>query len=142
VVGIRKILLFDIDGTLLRPESSLTKLHHATFIYVFKNVWNTDIALPELISYGGYTDTQIITEVLINRGFKESEISARMSDTLKAMVEYYRSNLDATDKSGCLIDGVADVLNQLNRSGAYIMGIVSGNIREIARMNLSEIMIQ
>ena len=119
----KPLLLFDVDGTLVdwHPENR----HHQAFAFGLSKVYKID---KKIDIYPGMTDRGIITENLQKVGMAPAEISAGMEDCIRAMAEFY---LEEPDKNVALLPGVEDLLQELEKR-EYLMGLVTGNVKEIA----------
>ena len=81
-----KLVLFDIDGTLMDwpPE------HKNAYVAAIKEVFSVD---AELKARMGMTDQQIITETCLSTGINEKEIELKMSEIMKTMCEYFKKEM-------------------------------------------------
>ena len=73
-----KLILFDIDGTLLVIDT----LADMAFRAMTKEVYGVECSFKE-ISYAGMTDPRILEEVLKLRGIDDETIAAAMMKRLK-----------------------------------------------------------
>ena len=75
-----KILLWDIDGTLMRStvQGGYKKYFSATMLKVFGSAGMLDDIVPS-----GMTDTQIMFEALKNEDFRSEQIFERTDEILK-----------------------------------------------------------
>ena len=126
-----RIVLFDIDGTLLRSggigrvamEHALTKVFGASGSMDYR--------------YDGKTDRQIVRETMRLEGFTDDQIDAQMDDLLAAYVSALEAELATGQRSVLLLDGVAELLDQLDREKQVVVGLLTGNIHQGARAKLS-----
>ena len=125
-----KLLLFDIDGTLM--EESPT--HTASFNYVCQSIYGvqTDI---ESFPRHGMTDTGILYGLLKKENMEDDQIRNSMKKAFSAMVEYVSANLKSDDYK--LLDNVSAVLEKLQKS-EYSLGILTGNLQAIASLRLEK----
>lgn len=126
-----KLILFDIDGTLINGF----KTHKEAFSESFKKVYgiNTNI---ESINYHGMTDQQIIMEVLRKNGLEEEIIKSKMEDCIKIMISCY--NKTSVNEEVIVLDGVRELLNELDKHNV-LMGLVTGNLEPIGRDKLRKV---
>ncbi|MGB9837232.1 HAD family hydrolase [Methanothermobacter sp.] len=122
------IALFDIDKTLIHRS----EVHEEAFSYAFREVYGVD-ATVDLIDYHGKTDPAIAREVLGLLGLESEDINEGMDDFLHELAVYVEKNIQYDDIR--LIDGVMGFLEALRSINAW-MGIVTGNLEEIAFMKL------
>ena len=125
-----KLLLFDIDGTLM--EESPT--HTASFNYICQSIYGvqTDI---ESFPRHGMTDTGILYGLLKKENMEDDQIRNSMKKAFSAMVEYVSANLKSDDYK--LLDNVSAVLEKLHKS-EYNLGILTGNLQAIASLRLEK----
>ncbi|GEM_PF-500525 len=133
IVMVKKILLYDIDGTLIRYGSGFTELHNTSFIHGFQAVYGVKAAPYDT---SGKTDMQIIKETLRKTGLDEERIDEGMAMMFSSMIEYFADGLSKGDHKANVIQTAVEVLDYLNKSPENIQGLVTGNVREIARMKL------
>ncbi|MCC6346967.1 MAG: HAD family hydrolase [Nitrospirales bacterium] len=123
-----KLLLFDIDGTLLDSGGAGTRaLNHA-----FRELFSLDHAF-EGIGMAGKTDLQIIRECLEKHGFPTG------NGLLPRMMDMYVVHLRSEIENGSrhLKPGVREALAALNgSSGQCRLGLLTGNIEQGARIKL------
>jgi phosphoglycolate phosphatase len=134
-----KIILFDIDGTLLHSGSELGKIHHTSFLYGFKNVYDVEVVDEDFRGYSGRTDMFVIKDILKKKGFEDNEISKNMSRMFQQMAKCFRENVGEADYKETIIDGVIETLDRMNMDKVYVLGLLTGNLREIAKIKLETI---
>lgn len=118
------LLLFDLDGTLLKGlgpyESSLEQAVQETF--------NKKVKV-DLSTFNGLTDRRIVQKIL---GANEIIYSNYLIDScLSKFGEMYQASTNDTK----IIEGVSDALSELTKSNS--LGIVTGNVEKMARKKLS-----
>ncbi len=123
-----KLILFDIDGTLIDPghvgRTSVTK--------AFNEVFSIDDAFSG-IKMAGKTDIQIIKEALNTHGLSSEDgiipgILSKYVNILKSGVSTRRMSLKS---------GVVNLLNYLETKDNLSLGLLTGNIEQGARIKLS-----
>lgn len=135
----KKIILFDIDGTLLHSGSELGRIHHLSFLYGFKTVYGIDVIDDDFRGYSGRTDMFVIKDILKKKGFDDEKISKNMNKMFQEMIKYFRENIGKADYKETIIGGVIETLNQMDRDNIYVLGLLTGNLREIAKIKLETI---
>ena len=123
-----KLLLFDIDGTLM--EESPT--HTASFNYVCQSIYGVQTDIDSFPRHG-MTDTGILYGLLKKENVEDEQIRNSMKRAFSAMVEYVSANLKPDDYR--LLDHVNIVLEKLHNS-EYSLGILTGNLQAIASLRL------
>jgi phosphoglycolate phosphatase-like HAD superfamily hydrolase len=105
-----KIILFDIDGTLVRGS----KLHWKSFNQALVDQFNVSIDDIDWTQFSGSTDSQIIFDLLIKKGISEHIALKRMSEIWEKMESYYQANISS--EVGYILPGVNEMLTTLERS--------------------------
>ena len=126
-----KLILFDIDGTLIGGEN---KSHKLSFFYAFKKVYGIDTSI-DIIDHPGKTDQQIIIEVLKKEGLSEPIVESKIKECMKVMVDYFNKLIN--NENIAPLGGVQELLEALNKSD-FLMGLVTGNLEDIARGKLKK----
>ena len=126
-----KLVLFDIDGTLL----VWGRAHRDSFSEAFRVVYGVE-ADVSIIAPAGMTDQQIITEVLCKKGVDDKTIKSKMNEAMKVMAEYFEREIK-NDKPK-LLSGVKEFLKELDKD-KILMGVVTGNLESIARGKLKSV---
>ncbi len=117
-----KIVLFDIDGTLLRGAGPH---HKEALIAAARTVMETDCTFDG-IDTSGCLDPDLIHILLMNAGVARRRIIPNMRRLMEAAQHHYSVNCKA-DFTGKLCPGVAGVLSMLAKHG-----MVTGNLSAIA----------
>ncbi len=126
----RRLVLWDIDGTLMRGNGTVGRL----FLQALREVY----ALPDeiqRIDYGGKTDGQIVLETL---ALHEIETAAALEE-LPRFNQRYGELLDAVAHELHahlrLLPGVVPALERLREQGA-IQTLLTGNLAPVAKLKL------
>lgn len=126
----RKLLLFDIDGTLVNDASFQKGL--------FKEVFGIDDAdFLKNYANSGKTVRTVITEILEKKGFSRKEAVHKMNYFFNELVKYYKEKIESEHSFEC-IPYTRELLTELKRRG-HILGLVTGNIEEIAKLKLEKV---
>lgn len=124
----KKLILFDIDGTLVARHEG----HNEAFAVAFKEVHGINASI-HMVDYHGKTDQQIIRDVLKACGVSQDAIDAKMDQFMQVMCDYYVTVGPSLTIE--LFDGVTKTLDALN-DGDYLLGLVTGNLEPIAHTKL------
>jgi phosphoglycolate phosphatase-like HAD superfamily hydrolase len=119
------VILFDIDGTLIRAG---TDVHKAAFAHAFREVYGVETSLDG-VRPAGRTDTWLLYEPLRMAGLNDQEITDRMPRAFELMCRYVDFHLD--DLRDKVLPGIPEVLDELCARGAVI-GLLTGNLEPIA----------
>jgi phosphoglycolate phosphatase-like HAD superfamily hydrolase len=128
----QKLILFDIDGTLLKGKS---KIHFNSFIEAFRKIFKIDVN-PNEIDHEGKTDMRIILELSEKHGIPKDKVIPRLKEIYKIMIDFYKKNVDL-DKEIQPNDNVEKLLSILKKKG-YILGLLTGNLKKIARTKIGK----
>jgi phosphoglycolate phosphatase-like HAD superfamily hydrolase len=162
-----KLVLFDIDGTLLATEGAGKRAVTRALKEIFGSTG------PDSYHFDGKTDPQIVRELMRLAGHGDEVIDERMERMLDRYVAYlhdelmkldgkddkaidsrmpavlnlYVENLNyelrAPDKRPPrMLGGVAELLDALEARGDVILGLLTGNIERGARMKLDAVGIE
>jgi phosphoglycolate phosphatase-like HAD superfamily hydrolase len=122
----RKIVLFDIDGTLLRGAGPH---HKEALIEGARSVLDVHCTLDG-VDTSGRLDRDLLALMLQNSGVPKHKIAANLLRIMEASQHHYTLHCQV-DLAGRLCPGVKDTLQLLSESGIP-MGLVTGNLSAIA----------
>lgn len=127
----RRLLLFDIDGTLVLGGPA-----KKVFMRAMAMVFGCD-GLADGLDFSGKTDPQIARELLRGGGFEERDIDAGFPALWKAYLEDLEIAL--VEQPMTLLPGVRPLLKTLEATEGVAMGLLTGNIVEGARLKLGSV---
>jgi phosphoglycolate phosphatase-like HAD superfamily hydrolase len=125
-----KLLLFDIDGTLIRSHGA----GRETLSLALTEVFGTAGPLDDY-KMSGKTDPRIITDLLVAAGINNGDIAAKLPDVYRLMAEHGRAIFPERDMQPC--PGVVPLLAALRQRQDVLLGLVTGNIKETAPLKLA-----
>jgi phosphoglycolate phosphatase-like HAD superfamily hydrolase len=123
-----RLVLFDIDGTMLRSNGAGRRAMIAALREVFGGTG------PEDHRYDGKTDPQIVREVMRLEGHHDAHIDERM-DSLMALY-LARLGRELEDANTLVYPGVRELLDTLEARDDTLLGLLTGNLREGAHAKL------
>jgi phosphoglycolate phosphatase-like HAD superfamily hydrolase len=126
----RALVLFDIDGTLIRRAGPH---HREALIAGIRKVTGLQTSM-EGIATAGTLDRDLIALMLRRQGWSDTEIARSLDDIVLACHTSYGGNCPA-DLRHSVCPGLPSFLEELKSRGATL-GVVSGNLREIGRRKL------
>lgn len=127
-----RVLLFDIDGTLIRavrrPE------YRGAMREILVSVYGTFGRIGE-VEFAGKTDLAIYREALESEGLGFDEIRAQMPRVETAMVELM-DRMAGTGEVYRLCPGVKDLLEALSLDERFVTSLLTGNVERLAEAKL------
>jgi len=127
----KHLLLFDIDGTLVRGGPA-----KGAFQEALEEVFGTAGPIQGHV-FSGKTDPQIARELLEAAGFSTGEIDAGLPALWEAYLSRMAERLPAKPME--LLPGVVDLLDHLGGMGGVGLGLLTGNVIEGARLKLGSV---
>ncbi len=128
-----KLLLFDIDGTLLISKGAGRKAMQAAV----RRLTNRHEVAIDGIDFSGRTDPQIIKDVFLQNGLDESEWDARIPEVLDTYVTEFESAYHPDQFIP--LPGVQDLVKQLDQTPNVQLAILTGNLQKTAYLKLQAI---
>jgi len=125
--GVRHLLLFDIDGTLLHADGAgriaLTRALASEF----------DVPKPSIdVGFAGRTDRAIASEVLSIHGVEPDE--ERFTRFLKSYLTHLPDTL--AERAGRVVPGARELLYALAERSDIVLALLTGNFEDAARLKL------
>jgi phosphoglycolate phosphatase len=117
-----KLVLFDIDGTILLTSGAGKRAVHRALAEVFGAPGSLEHR------FDGKTDPQIVRELMRMEGHADDHIDERMSRLLDRYVDYLHEELDLTSTAVRLMPGVSELLDALEARADVVLGLVTGNL--------------
>lgn len=124
-----KLVLFDIDGTLIWPDGAGRAAMNLALTEVF-GLAGPATSLP----MAGKTDWQIITELLTAAGLDQAVVEARLPECFQAITRHMDQTTRQRHMRVC--PGVPALLARLSRHPGAILGLLTGNIATSAPIKL------
>lgn len=115
-----RIVLFDIDGTLLKSDGVGRKATAAAMLEVFGTASSID-----LHHFSGKTDYFTLTELLAEHGFDHDAVAARLGNFAAAMGRYTQHF--AQEANIHPLPGALEAVHRLRADERSLVGLVTGN---------------
>lgn len=125
-----KLVLFDIDGTLVWTDGAGRRAIHRALTEVFGSIGPADYR------FDGKTDPQIVRDLMRSVGHDDDHIDARMQVVFDRYVEQLRVELSAPGYRPRVMPGVFALLDALESRNDVVLGLLTGNLVEGARAKL------
>lgn len=129
-----RVVLFDIDGTLLRTDGVGRRAMEAAFADVL-GVVGGDPAY----TYDGRTDRQIARWQLRYAGLDDAAIEGAFDTVFARYLEHLAHDLATRPHAAQACAGVPELLARLTSEPSVTMGLLTGNIRDGAARKLAAI---
>lgn len=125
----RRIILFDIDGTLIwgGPAKS-------AFVDAMNETYGTPGDIDG-VSFAGKTDPQIARELLESSGMHHDEIVQGLEELFRRYLGYLEARLPENPVT--VLPGVHELLDALARYDDVGVGLLTGNVAGGARLKLA-----
>ncbi|HEY4963811.1 MAG TPA: HAD family hydrolase [Candidatus Saccharimonadales bacterium] len=122
----RKLLLFDIDGTILASPPT------RRFLEAAKKLHDKNISYEK--DHEGLTDHLIMLDILSSVGWSAEEIERAMPQIVRALED--ATNESFVPEEYSLVPGIKTLLDRLSTKNVE-MGLLTGNLKSVAKLKLS-----
>lgn len=126
----KKLVLFDIDGTIMNTDGGGTQ----SCKRALKEVFGLEVVLDGYVT-SGKTDTQIVLELMGQAGVAREETLVHFD----AICERYLAHLVEEVKGWApeVCPGIPPLLDRLSGMSDVVLGLLTGNIRRGAEVKLN-----
>jgi phosphoglycolate phosphatase-like HAD superfamily hydrolase len=124
-----KLVLFDIDGTLIHSGGQAKPMFAEAMLEVF----GTSGAIDSY-DFSGRTDGRIVVELMVGAGIAEAEARARLPEVREHYLARMADRFDAGQVR--ILPGVRELLDQLEARADVATGLLTGNWHGGARIKL------
>jgi phosphoglycolate phosphatase-like HAD superfamily hydrolase len=125
----KKLVLFDIDGTLLKVEG----ISRNALIDALRAVYGTE-GSAQTHDFAGKLDSVIINEVMREAGFTHADIAAGLEQAKQAYIAIFKERAKAEHIR--LMVGVVELLDALAQRDDVVLALLTGNFEESGRHKL------
>ncbi len=125
-----RLVLFDIDGTILWTDGAGRRAIHSALMEVFGSIGPADYW------FDGKTDRQIVRDLMRLEGHDDPRIDEGMDRLLGRYVECLAGELGQATFEARLLGGVAELLDALESRDDVVLGLVTGNVEPGAHAKL------
>ena len=130
---IRRLVLFDIDGTILWTDGAGRR---AVFQALEEHFGKSG---PGEHRFDGKTDPQIVRELMRHAGVSDQDIDARLDEVLDRYLALLQDELESVDHAQHVFPGVRELLDALEARDDVALGLLTGNIHPGANAKLSAV---
>jgi len=128
---VKRLVLFDIDGTLLLTRGAARR----AFLRAMIEVYGTAGPIATH-AFGGKTDPQIARELLRLDGFVDADINEGLPSLWASYTRELRLELALPDHATVVLPGVPELIAALTERNDVLVGLLTGNIEEGAALKL------
>jgi phosphoglycolate phosphatase-like HAD superfamily hydrolase len=128
---LRKLVLFDIDGTLLHTHGAGRRAIHAALL--------SEVVPPAAesrVRFDGKTDPQIVRELLAEVAHADQDDERRILAVCRRYVDLLAVELDAGTCRTTVYAGVTALLDGIEQRHDTVLGLLTGNVADGARLKL------
>jgi phosphoglycolate phosphatase-like HAD superfamily hydrolase len=126
-----RVVLFDIDGTLLRSGGVGRVAMERALTSIFGSPGHAEY------HYDGKTDRQIVRDLMTREGFSDHEIDQQMDQLLGEYVAGLHTELASGSRTVLVLPGVNELLDALESKENVVIGLLTGNIHQGANAKLT-----
>lgn len=127
----RRLILFDIDGTLVRGTAA-----RKAFQIGLEAAYGTAGAI-DTYDFSGKTDPQIARELLTGAGIEAARVDAGLASLWSRYLAELEKRLP--NEPMRVLPGVSALLDALDARGDAALGLVTGNVADGARLKLGSV---
>lgn len=135
-----RVVLFDIDGTLLRCNGQAGTAFLGALAEVFGEPGRRAGELRGGYSFAGRTDPRIALDLMARAGVCSDAVHERLADVRACYLERFASLLDPRRVD--IFPGVRELLGRLESRGDLLVGLLTGNWQGGARLKLGALELQ
>ncbi len=128
-----KVVLFDIDGTLLWTDGAGKRAVHRALDEVFGPTQRIEH------EFDGKTDPQIVRELMTLGGIDDATVDAKLDAALHRYVELLHVELGGADHTDKTYPGIARLLDALEQRDDVLIGLLTGNVHAGALAKLAAV---
>lgn len=127
----RKLVLFDIDGTILLSAGAGRR----SILAAIAGTVAEPHTLPA-IRFDGKTDPQIVIELLTAAGHPDPADPGRILAVLEQYLKHLEEDLTANGHRSRVMPGIPPLLDALEQEPGIMLGLLTGNVAPGARLKL------
>jgi phosphoglycolate phosphatase len=126
-----RLILFDLDGTLLTSGGIGRSSTRSALESIFGTSGNLDEFYP-----GGRTQEAIFIDTLADAGIGMNQFLERRVELYQVFLDNFQGILDQGEYQINALPGAIQLIEYLNSNENFVLGLVTGNHTEAARLKL------
>ncbi|HSJ30937.1 MAG TPA: HAD hydrolase-like protein [Longimicrobiales bacterium] len=129
----KRLVLFDIDGTLLTTDGAPRRAFHRAMLEVYRTTG--PIATH---AFDGKTDPQIARELLTHAGLPQAAVDRGLASLWSVYLRELSAEFAQPGSRTTVLPGITALLAELEaRADEVVLGLLTGNIAEGATLKLA-----
>lgn len=131
----KRLILFDIDGTILSTNGAAKRAFHRALLDVY------GVAGPIATHpFDGKTDPQIARELLREAGLTDGQIDRGFDDLWRCYLRGLAAELAQPGHATTVMPGIREILDALEeRAADAAVGLLTGNVEQGAALKLASV---
>lgn len=131
-----KLVLFDIDGTLIYHIDQTKQCGFPRFEHAIKQIYGVNVRFSVKSSYNGWVDKQIVRSIISESLFPEKEFNDRWLNMGDALFAYAERQAAGGKKLYGPIQDAVSLAILLSGDKKYRIGLLTGNVKQMAYWKL------
>jgi phosphoglycolate phosphatase-like HAD superfamily hydrolase len=133
----KKLVLFDIDGTLVQTDRQSVEQWRIRVVEVFKHVYRKDLPVDfDLARVNGKVERRYFREIAEMLGVSKDDFEKKFPIAAEHFHELLKHHITEKNINFTKIREAADLVGQLENVAHIHMGLVTGNIEKNAWLKL------
>lgn len=133
----KKLVLFDIDGTLVQTDRHSIDQWRIRVVEVFKKVYGKDLPVDfDLSRVNGKVERRYFREISEMLGVTREDFELRFSEAAEYFHILLKHHIEKKNINFTKVQGAAELVGILEKSAHVHMGLVTGNIEKNAWLKL------
>ncbi|MBI4410017.1 MAG: HAD family hydrolase [Gemmatimonadetes bacterium] len=130
----KRLILFDIDGTLLTTDGAARRAFHRALLEVYGTAGPI-----HAYEFDGKTDPQIARELLHSEGLSDAAIDRCFPHFWPTYLRHLAAELSQPGQATRLLPGVRELLDALAERDEALVGLLTGNVERGAELKLAAV---